>query len=186
VRTRGTIGGSMVHADPAAEYPVVIAALNGEIVVRSIRGLRVIGWRQFFLGHYSVDLRPDEIVVEIRLPTQPMQNPCAFLEISRRHGDFALVETAVQLELDGIGRCTQVSIALGGVAGTAIRATGAEQWLQGRSPSAGCVQEAALLAAENLEADDDPHASAGYRKNMASLLVSRALAQAAGNPSGER
>lgn len=126
VRTRGTIGGSVVHADPAAEYPVVIAALNGEIVAQSVRGRRAIGWPEFFLGHYAVDLQPDEMVVEIRLRRPRVPNACAFLEISRRHGDFALVETAVQMRLDDAGRCVDVSIALGGVSGAPVRGVAGE------------------------------------------------------------
>ena len=175
VRTRGTVGGSVVHADPAAEYPVVIAALDGEIVVQSVRGQRMVGWRQFFLGHYSVDLEPDEIVVEIRLRRPNCQNACAFIEISRRHGDFAIVETAVQMEQDDTGRCSGVSIALGGVGGTPVRAAAAENSLKGQVPNANVVQRAASLAAQDLEPDDDVHATSQYRKSMASLLVARAL-----------
>jgi CO/xanthine dehydrogenase FAD-binding subunit len=178
VRSRGTIGGSVAHADPAAEYPAVLAALDGIIVAQSVRERRAIDWDRFFLGPYAVDLQPDEIVVEIRLrkPAQPAAG--AFLELSRRHGDFALVEAAVQLQIDSAGQCAAVQIGLGGVAGTPVRALAAEQYLHGRIADVVRCEEAAALAAENLEPDDDVHGSADYRKRMASLLVGRALAEA--------
>jgi CO/xanthine dehydrogenase FAD-binding subunit len=178
VRSRGTIGGSVAHADPAAEYPAVLATFDGVIVVQSVRGKRAIGWEQFFLGPYMVDLQPDEMVVEIRLrnPVQPAAG--TFLELSRRHGDFALVEAAVQLQIDSAGKCAGVQIGLGGVGGTPVRATAAEQWLHGRVADVIQFGQAAALAAEHLEPDDDLHGSALYRKRMASLLVARALTQA--------
>jgi CO/xanthine dehydrogenase FAD-binding subunit len=178
VRSRGTIGGSVAHADPAAEYPAVLAALDGIIMAQSVRGRRAIDWEHFFLGPYMVDLQPDEMVVEIclRRPAQPTAT--AFLELSRRHGDFALVEAAVQLETNGAGECIKVQIALGGVGGTPVRALAAEQYLHGRVAHVGQCGKVAALAAENLHPDDDLHASANYRKRMAALLVERALAQA--------
>jgi aerobic carbon-monoxide dehydrogenase medium subunit len=179
VRTRGTIGGSVAHADPAAEYPVVLATFDGVIVAQSSRGQRAIAWQQFFLGPYTVDLQPDEMVVEIRLrkPLQPSAG--AFLELSRRHGDFALVEAAVQLQLDGAGACTDVQIALGGVGGTPVRATSAEKYLCGRRIDATHCKRSGALATDELEPDDNLHATAEYQKRMASLLVTRALTHAA-------
>ena len=178
VRTRGTIGGSMAHADPAAEYPVVLATFDGVIIAQSSRDQRSIGWQQFFLGPYTVDLQPDEMVMEIRLrkPLQPAA--CAFFELSRRHGDFALVEASVQLEVDSAGACADAQIALGGVGGAPVRATRAEHYLCRRHVNQTHCKQAAALAAEELEPDDDLHASAEYRKQMASLLVTRALTQA--------
>jgi carbon-monoxide dehydrogenase medium subunit len=177
VRSRGTIGGSVAHADPAAEYPVVLAALDGSIVAQSVRRRRIIGWQEFFLGPYMVDLQPDEIVVEIRLRKPAQLSAGAFLELSRRHGDFALVEAAVQLQIDGAGNSASVQIGLGGVAATPVRATAAEEYLRGRLADTVNCRQAASLAAEHLEPDDDQHGSAEYRKRMASLLVARALAQ---------
>lgn len=179
VRTRGTIGGSVAHADPAAEYPTVLATFDGTIVAQSSRGRRTIGWQQFFLGPYTVQLEPDEMIVEIRLrkPVQPAAR--AFLELSRRHGDFALVEASVQLKVDSAGVCADVQIALGGVGGTPVRARNAEQYFCGRRADGPHCVQAGALAAEKLEPDDDLHASGEYRRRMASLLVARALRQAA-------
>jgi CO/xanthine dehydrogenase FAD-binding subunit len=178
VRSRGTIGGSIAHADPAAEYPTVLATLDGMIVAQSVHGRRTIEWESFFLGPYMVDLQGNEMVVEIRLRTSAEPATGVFSELSRRHGDFALVEAAVQLQIDGGGKCAAVQIGLGGVAGTPVRALAAEQYLHGRIADVARCGEAAALAAENLEPDDDVHGSADYRKRMASLLVARALAQA--------
>ena len=178
MRSRGTIGGSVAHADPAAEYPAVLATLDGMIVAQSVHGRRTIEWESFFLGPYMVDLEGNEMVVEIRLRTSAEPATGVFSELSRRHGDFALVEAAVQLQIDGGGKCAAVQIGLGGVAGTPVRALAAEQYLHGRIADVARCEEAAALAAENLEPDDDVHGSADYRKRMASLLVARALAQA--------
>jgi CO/xanthine dehydrogenase FAD-binding subunit len=178
VRTRGTVGGSVVHADPAAEYPTVLATLDGEIVAQSIHGYRTIGWEQFFLAPHTVDLQPDEMVVEIRVRVPARPTACAFMELSRRHGDFALVEAAVQIHIDDDGKYDQVRIGLGGVGGAPIRARAAEKLLRGQPADARHVQEAALTVKDNIEPDDDLHGSANYRKQMSSLLVARALEHA--------
>jgi CO/xanthine dehydrogenase FAD-binding subunit len=178
VRTRGTIGGSLSHADPAAEYPAVVAVLDGEIVAQSRRGRRVMSWQEFFLAPYTVDLRPDEMVVEICLPKPAQPVACAFFELSRRQGDFALVEAAAQIQIDSLGKYIQVNIGLGGVGGVPVRALAVERFLQGQTPDVTQIQKAAQMAADGIEPDDDLHASAGYRKKMSSLLVGRALEQA--------
>ena len=178
VRSRGTIGGSIAHADPAAEYPAILAVLDGMVVAQSVRGRRLIGWQRFFLGPYMVDLQPDEMVVEIRLHKPAQPTAATFLELSRRQGDFALVEAAVQLQMDGAGQCVAVQISLGGVGGTPVRAAAAEEYLHGRVADRSQCAQAAALAAADLEPEDDLHGSADYRKRMASLLVARALAQA--------
>jgi CO/xanthine dehydrogenase FAD-binding subunit len=180
VRSRGTIGGSLAHADPAAEYPVVAAALDGEIKLRAIRGDRIVGWRQFFVSDYATDAEPDEIVVEVRFPRPRGSTACEFLELSRRHGDFALVEAAVQIEFDEKKKCSRVAIGLGGVGGMPLRASLSEEILRGKFLGKTIIAEAASAAVENLDPVSDIHASAAYRKQMVSLLVSRALERATG------
>jgi aerobic carbon-monoxide dehydrogenase medium subunit len=175
VRSRGTIGGSLAHADPAAEYPVVAAALDAEIKLRSIRGDRIVGWQQFFVSDYATDVEPDEMVVEIRFPRSHGANACEFVELSRRHGDFAMVEAAVKIEFDKNDQCSRVAIGLGGVASMPVRASLSETILQGKSPRKAIIREAASAATESLDPVSDVHASAGYRKQMVSLLVYRAL-----------
>jgi CO/xanthine dehydrogenase FAD-binding subunit len=180
VRSRGTFGGSLAHADPAAEYPAVVAALDGEIKLRSARGERIIGWRQFFVGDFTTDAAPDEILVEVRLPRPKWLSACEFVELSRRHGDFALVEAAVRIEFDENKKCSRAAIALGGVSGVPLRAVRSEEILRGKFPNQDIIAEAASAAAENLDPASDVHASAAYRKQMASMLVYRALERAVG------
>jgi carbon-monoxide dehydrogenase medium subunit len=180
VRTRGTIGGSLAHADPAAEYPVVAAALEGQIILQSARGERIIGWRHFFVSDYTTDVEPDEVVVEVRFPLYRGPNACEFVELSRRHGDFALVEAAVQIEFDERKKFSRVAIGLGGVGSMPLRASLAEEILRGELPGKDIIREAAAAAASNLDPVTDVQASAAYRKQMASLLVFRALERAAG------
>src|SRR5262245_14746537 len=180
VRTRGTIGGSLAHADPAAEYLAVAAALDGEIKLQSARGERTSGWRRFFVSDYTTDTEPDEILVEVRFPLHRKLSACEFVELSRRNGDFALVEAAVQVEFDDRKKFSRVAIGLGGVGGMPLRASLSEQILQGEIPGETIIREAAAAAAENLDPVSDVHASAAYRKRMASLLVFRALERATG------
>jgi aerobic carbon-monoxide dehydrogenase medium subunit len=181
VRSRGTIGGSLAHADPAAEYPVVAAALDAEIKLRSIRGDRIIGWPHFFVSDYATDVEPDEIVVEVRFPRSRRVSACEFVELSRRHGDFAMVEAAVKIEFDENKRYFRVAIGLGGVGSLPVRASVSEEILQGKLPQKAVIREAASAAIENLDPVSDVHASAGYRKQMVSLLVYRALERATGS-----
>lgn len=180
VRSRGTIGGSLAHADPAAEYPVVLAALDGEIKLQSARGERIVGWRRFFVSDYATDAEPDEILVEVLFPRSRAVSACEFVELSRRHGDFALVEAAVQIDFNEKKKCARAAIALGGVGGTPLRASLSEEILQGNLPEKDIIHEAASAATENLDPVSDVHASAAYRKQMVSLLVSRALERATG------
>ncbi|MGH7312443.1 MAG: FAD binding domain-containing protein, partial [Candidatus Rokuibacteriota bacterium] len=120
IRNRGTIGGSLAHADPAAELPAVVAALQGELVIRSARGRRVLKPEQFFVGYLSTAAEPTELLVEVRLPVVPARTGTAFLEVSRRHGDFALVGVAATVTLDEAGVCTASAIALTGVGSTPV------------------------------------------------------------------
>ena len=179
-RNRGTFGGSIVHADPAAELPAVILALDGELVAESRRGHRVILARDFFLGTFTTALADDELVTELRLPVASTSS-AAFVEVSRRHGDFALVGAAVSVELDGSGLCSAAAIALCGVAQVPVRIEEAELQLVGRSPGSGEVQrEIAGLVSAAVDPGSDVHASAAYRRRVAGTVVARALAQAVG------
>lgn len=178
VRNRGTIGGSLVHSDPAAEYPAVMAALDGEIVISGPRGEKIAHWRKFFVDYFTVDLAADEMVTEIRIPIPQTRTACEFLEVSRRQGDFAVAETAVYLELDGEDRCLRAAIALGGVASTPVRAEKAEALLRGARFSQERIREAGALACVEIDPTGDIHGSAQYRKQMVQVLVRRALESA--------
>ena len=180
IRNRGTIGGSLSYADPAAELPAVALACDAAFVIRSLKGERVIPAAAFFLGIFTTTLEPGEILTEIRLPAWAAGRRWGFQEITRRHGDFALAGAAVWL--DGGGShdavCTSARIVLFGVGGTPIRATAAEQFLAGGPATATRLREAARLAATAFTPTSDLHASAEYRQEVSSVLVRRALEQA--------
>jgi CO/xanthine dehydrogenase FAD-binding subunit len=185
IRNRGTIGGSLAHADPAAELPAVVAALDGELVVRSARGRRVLKAEQFFLGYLSTAAEPSELLVEVRLPAVPPRTGTAFLEVSRRHGDFALVGVAATITLDEAGVCTGSAIVLTGVGPTPVVAREAAGALVGVKPSAAAFADAGRRVAAILTPDGDMHASREYRQHVGGVLTARALARAAERAAGD-
>jgi CO/xanthine dehydrogenase FAD-binding subunit len=178
IRNRGTIGGNLAHADPASELPAVIAALDGELVARSARAERVIPARDFFVTALTTALQPGEILTEVRVPAMAPGAGWAFEELTRRHGDFAVVGVAAVVEADAAGRVSRAAIALTGVGGAPVRARRAEQSLVGRPLDVTAAQEAGRLAAEATDAQSDIHASADYRKAMAQVHVKRGLLKA--------
>lgn len=184
IRNRGTLGGSVAHADPAAEVPVVVAALDGTLVARGPRGEREIAARDFFVSYLTTALEPDELLVELRLPGLPAGAGTAFVEVSRRHGDFALVATAAAVALDGAGRCAHVRLALGGVGPVPFVAHAQAAPLVGTTPDAGRLAEVGRAVAAAIEPDADLHASREYRRDVAGVLVRRALAAAAARARG--
>jgi CO/xanthine dehydrogenase FAD-binding subunit len=135
IRTRGTIGGSLVHADPAAEYPVVMVALDAEFTLARRGGTRRVAAADFFETYLTTTIGPDEVLTEIRLPGLSPKAAVAFLEISRRHGDFAIVAAAAVVDLEASGQIAQVRIALGGVGPRPVRARAAERLLGGQRPT---------------------------------------------------
>ena len=175
VRNSGTIGGSLAHADPAAELPAVALALDAELVATGPGGTRGIPAAEFFRGPFSTALAADEILTEIRLPRRDGGH--AFVEFARTHGTFAVVAVAAQLELDA-GRISRAAIALTGVAPTAIRATAAERALDGTPPDTAALAAAADAAVSGLTPPSDIHASAATRTEVARTYVRRALALA--------
>ncbi len=178
IRVRGTIGGSLVHADPSAEIPVVFSCLGGKAKVVGSKGERMIGGEEFFLTYLTSALDPGEILIETRFPTLPSGAGWSFLELSRRHGDFGIVTVACILALDAKGNCRTARIALGGVAPTPLRATAAEKALAGRKIDNALIAEAGAKAAEGTEPESDYHASAEYRREMARVFTERALKEA--------
>ena len=178
IRTRGTIGGSLAHADPAAELPAVAAALDAEVVLRDAGGQRVVPIARFFQGYLTTDCRPDELVVEIRFPEPAPHTGTAFVEISRRHGDFAIVGCAAVVALDG-GRVVDARIALAGVDMVPVRAGAAEAALKGETAAPALWKAAAEQAKADLRPGSDIHATGAYRRHVAGVLTARALASAA-------
>jgi aerobic carbon-monoxide dehydrogenase medium subunit len=186
IRNRGTVGGSLAHADPAGELPAVVAALGGELVARSKRGRRVLTPEQFFVGYLTTALEPDELLVEVRLPATPARTGTAFVEVSRRHGDFALVGVAATVSVDEAGVCTSSAIALTGVGPMPVLAREAARALEGARPSAAAIEEVGARVAAGIEPDSDLHASSDFRKHLANVLTRRALAQAAERAAGTK
>ena len=180
IRSRGTLGGSLAHADPAAELPAVARALDAEFVVRSESGQRVIPAAEWFEGYLTTSRRPEEILVEVRFPVAEPGTGVAFQEVARRHGDFAMVGLAASLTLAD-GTITDARLAFSGVADVPVRAVEAESLLRGQQPSAELFAEAASRAAEQLDPPADLHGSSDYRKKVAAALVRRGLQAAADN-----
>jgi aerobic carbon-monoxide dehydrogenase medium subunit len=180
IRSRGTLGGSMAHADPAAELPAVARALDAEFVVRSELGERVIPAAEWFEGYLTTSRRPDEILVEVRFPVAEPGTGVAFQEVARRHGDFAIVGLAASLTLTD-GTITDARLAFSGVADVPVRAAEAESLLVGQQPSAELFAEAAGRSAAALDPPADLHGTSEYRKKVAAVLVRRGLRAAADN-----
>jgi len=187
IRNRGTLGGSLAHADPAGELPAVVAALGGALVLRSARGRRVLEPAAFFVGYLTTAAAPDELLVEVRVPVTPARTGHAFLEVSRRHGDFALVGVAAAVTVDADGVCTAAAVALTGVGPAPVVAREAARALVGVRPAPAAFADAGRRAAAGVEPDSDLHASSEYRRHLAGVLTRRALERAAGRAvTGER
>jgi len=184
IRNRGTIGGSIAHADPAAELPAVVAALGGELVVRSKAATRTLGADTFFVSYLTSALEPTELLVQVRLPVTSPRTGVSFMEVSRRHGDFALVGVAATLTLDGNGTCTASSVALTGVGPTPVLARDAVAPLVGVKPTPQVFEEVGRRVSASLTPDSDLHASSEYRKHVGGVLTRRALAEALGRAQG--
>jgi len=177
IRTRGTIGGSLAHADPSAEYPAVLTALDGTVVVRGPRGERVLRPSELFRSYLTTSLGADDILVEVRLPVPPAGAGVAFEEFSRRHGDFALVGIAAVLAGSG-QTCTMARLVSAGAGPVPMRLGAAEEMLERDGLSDASIDAAAARAGELVDPDSDIHASAAYRRNLARVLSGRALRRA--------
>lgn len=180
IRSRGTIGGSLAHGDPAAEYPAVFVALGGEAVVRGPRGERVIPAAEIFQTYLTTSLAPDEILIEARLPAMDAGAVSAFEEFSRRRGDFAIVGIAAMIVPDPAdrGRCRQARLATAGVGPVPARLRAAEEILEREGLHDRAIDAAAQRAGELVEPDSDLHASAEYRRHLTRVLTARAVRRA--------
>jgi carbon-monoxide dehydrogenase medium subunit len=181
IRNCGTVCGSMAHADPAAELPAVLLALDGEVVLRSARGQRVVAADQFFRSYFTTAREPDELIVAVRIPATARR--VAFHEVTPRMagstGEFATVAVAAAAKRDETGRFTSVSLAYAGVAERAIRAREAEMLLTGAEPAPDTIDAAAQAAASAVDPPVDVHAGAEYRRQLVRALTRRALEELA-------
>ena len=180
IRSRGTVGGSLAHADPAAELPAVARALNAEFVVRGPSGERVVPAAEWFEGYLTTSRGPDELLTEVRFLAARPGTGTSFQEVARRHGDFAMVGLATSVTLN-VGTITDARLAFAGVSDVPARATAAEELLEGERPTAELFDEAARVAAADIDPPSDLHGSAEYRKKVAAALVRRGLREAVGN-----
>lgn len=177
IRNRGTIGGSLSHADPAAELPMMALLLDAELHIASASGKRTIAARDFFVGALTVDLARDDIVTEIALPKLPPKTGWGFEEVARRSGDFALAAAAATLTLSA-GVISQARIALTGVGPTPVRVAQAEEQLVGQALEPGLIDRIIDVVRAAIEPETDLHASSDYRRHLASVLVGRAVSAA--------
>ncbi|HLB55040.1 MAG TPA: xanthine dehydrogenase family protein subunit M [Gemmatimonadales bacterium] len=179
IRNRGTVGGSLAHADPAAELPAVMVAVEATVLLRSTRGERRVPAAEFFTGLFRTALLPGELVTAIEIPPLPPRTGWAFEEFARRHGDYALVGVAVLVTLDGGGRCERARIALLSVGDGPVLATRAMGTLQDSDLDASVIREAAERGArDDIEPPSDIHASEAYRRQLTRVLTRRALTRA--------
>ena len=178
IRTRGTVGGTIAHADPAAEYPCILSALGGQVVITGSGGERVMSPDDFFVTFLTTALQPTEMLTEVRFPKIPPEAGWAFIEFSRRHGDFAIVGVAAMLQLDKQRKCTDARIALCGVGGSPFKAKTSENMLKGTELTDKVIQAASEKVGEEVEPEGDLHGSAEYRKHLAKVLTGRTLRKA--------
>ena len=175
-RNRGTVGGSLAHADPSAELPLVAQILGARLVLRAKSGARTLPADGFFAGPMMTNLQPDECLEEIHWPIwRERRTGSAFTEISRRHGDFAMVAAAAQIAVDDKGHCTRMTFGVGGAAPMPVAFPELAQSLVGQNLDRAKTRAVAQEAATTLEPESDIHASAAYRRHLAGVLVSRVL-----------
>ena len=179
VRNRGTIGGSIAHADPAADMPGIVLALKADILVQSSNGVRTIKADDFFTGTFETALQPDEIVTEIRLAIPPPHTGSAYMKLENKASHYAVAGCAAVVTLDTDGTCTSASVVITGASVKAHRPSGVESVLVGKKLDEPVVAEAATHATEGIELVEDIHGSKAYRGQMAVVMARRAILRAA-------
>jgi len=179
IRNRGTFGGSLAHADPAAELPALLRAVRGQVKAQSVRGERWIDADDFFVDFFTTALQPDEILTEVRLPGLPPRSGWAVDEVSRRHGDFALVGVTTVVRVNANGACEEARMVFFGVGDGPMLAETAAGVLRGEQPTDEAILAAAEAAAEkDVDPPSDVHATAAYRRHLVKVLAKRTLKQA--------
>jgi carbon-monoxide dehydrogenase medium subunit len=175
IRSRGTVAGSIAHADPAAELPAVLVALDGLVHVQSAGGARTIAAAELYRGFFTTSLEPGEILTAVEFPTAPPRSGAACVEVAQRAGDYALCGAVVEVTRGADGAIEDARIALLGVGQRPVRATAVEERLRGEDPTAQLVADAASHALDGLAPLDDRQASGDYRRQLARVLVRRGV-----------
>lgn len=178
VRNAGTVGGSVAHADPAADWPAAMLAVNAEIVLAKTGGTRTVQATDFFVDLLMTAMEEDEILTSIRVPVNPPRTGSAYLKVAQPASGFALAGVAAQVTLGSDNTIQQVAVGITGVDNKAFRATATETALQGQEATEAAISQAATQATDGAEALDDIHASAEYRLHLARVYTKRALLQA--------
>jgi carbon-monoxide dehydrogenase medium subunit len=178
VRNRGTVGGNVANGDPGNDQPAIMIALGATLIVRGSKGERAVAANQFYKGFYATALGPDEILTEIRIPVPPARSGGAYVKLKRKVGDFAAAAAAVQVTLDAKGAVERAAIALTNAGPTPVEASEAARSLIGKLPDVKTIAEAARLAAAKTAPSADRRGSVEYKKEMARVMVTRALTKA--------
>ena len=184
IRCRGTVVGSLAHADAAAEMPALLLAMGGHVVAHGPGGQRTIAADDLFQFHMTTSLEPDEIVTEARVPALPDGAGWAFLEFTRRHGDYAIAGVAAIVERASDGSCARAALAACGIGSRAVQLTDAEATLGGSGLDEAALEAAAEAAKGAVTATDDSHASTAFRQHVLGTVVKRAVAKAASRAGG--
>lgn len=184
VRNRGTIGGSVAHADPAADFPVILSALDASFVLRSSKGNRTVAAADFFVDFYATAMAPNEILTEIVVPLPAAGTGTAYAKLAHPASGYVVVSAAACITRQPSGSCAVARISLGGVGSGPVRASAAEKELQGKPLDSQTIEAAAARAAQESDPVDDSYAGADYKRNMATVLTRRALESALQRASG--
>jgi len=179
IRNRGTVGGSIAHADPAAEMPGIAVTCDAEIAVTGSKGARTVRAADFFLGALTTALEHDELITDIRLPAWPAKRRWGFLEFSRRRGDFAMAAAALFYDQDAAGKAINAHVGIIGLGDRPRRLPEVEAVINGRVIDEATIERAAEVTSATVDAQEDIHASAAYRRSLAGTMVERALRSAA-------
>ena len=178
IRNRGTVGGSVAHADPAAELPILLQVLDAEIEVRSAGSPRAIPANDFFLGLLMTGMNPEELLTAVSFALPEKGAGWGFQEVARRHGDFALVAVAALVTLDDRGAVAEAAVALGGIADRPLRVASVEEALKGNRPTPDTIEAASHLVDDAVTPVGDIHAGEGYRAHLGQVLTRRAICDA--------
>ena len=180
VRNRGTIGGSVAHADPGADFPVILTALNASFVLQSLSGSRSVAADNFFIDFYTTAMKTDEVLTEIRVPLPKAGSGTAYLKLPHPASGYVVVSAGVLVTREASGSCSLARVVLGGLGGGPTRATITEAELQGKLLTPEVIAAAAAKAAENTDPVDDTYASAEYKRHVATVYARRAIEAAVG------
>lgn len=186
VRNRGTIGGSLAHADPAADYPAAILALDAEMVATSSKGIRTIRAREFFTDMLTTALRPGEILTEVRISVLGARTGTAYCKLHQPASGYAIVGVAAVVRIGQNGKIEDAAVGVTGVDAKAYRAEGVEKALRGKKPDEAVIASAARRTIDGIEPLSDLHAPSDYRKDMACVYAARAIDRAVSRAQGQR